>query len=462
VLVASLIMVVPLAAQGQAPAPVEPPAAPAAELPAAPAVEPAPGPEAPPVLAPAPLPAPVVVIAPVVEVKEEKVDKKDAPPKVSLTPGKGFTIASDDGRFSVTIRSRIQLRETLTHNADKNTNETNVKTMRFVTHGHLLTPDFKFLIQLAFGGNDYDKDNLDPVSSSPIFDAYVEYVKLRDLNIRFGQYFVPFDRARTIREFALQFVDRQITVRELSLDRDMGVMLSSNDLLGWGGRLGYHVFVGGGEGRNRVGGSALGPLLVGRLVFKPMGNFDDDQEADIARQAPHMAIGVAGGYNYKTNRANSTYATTYQGSTFNYTHAAADLVFKAKGFSFLAEGLYREASKNNHRAVDDKGKAILDAKTGMQLEEHSRSGYGYFIQAGQMVYKNAELTARWDDLYAKHGTDSAWKKMVQAQGRQFGVGANYYFNGHQLKLQGDYFYIFGTQNTDKPNHAVRLQIDASF
>lgn len=125
---------------------------------------------------------------------------------VSFTaaPGQGMTLTVGDGRFSLSLRSRAQIRDTVTVQDDKATrNELNVKTLRLWLQGYVLTKNLQYVLQLAFGGNDFEKD-----SASPIFDAYVEYLRLRELNIRVGQYFVPFDRARTIRDFGLQLVDR--------------------------------------------------------------------------------------------------------------------------------------------------------------------------------------------------------------------------------------------------------------
>jgi hypothetical protein len=382
-------------------------------------------------------------------------------PTFVVQQGKGLTVTSADQKFQATFRSRIQLRDAFAHNADGSTNEVNVKTLRFTAQGYALVPELKYTVQLAFGTGDFDKD-----SSSPIFDAFLEYVKLRDLNVRVGQYFVPFDRARTIREFALQFVDRQLVVRELTLDRDVGIMLSSQDLAGLQGKLGYNLFVGSGDGRNRVadrnnpksGPQKPGVLLIGRGVLRPMGPFDDDHEGDLERSpTPHLALGIGAGYNLNTSRPQSTYTTHYavqafQTGTFNYVHAAADVVFKWRGFSLLSEVLLRDANKRSHTAT----------VAGEELQEFSREGYGYFVQAGQMVSDKLELTARWDDLYAKKGTDPALVSLAQTQGRQAGAGINYYFNKHYLKLQTDYFAIFGTENTDNIRHSFRVQMDASF
>jgi hypothetical protein len=378
-----------------------------------------------------------------------------AQPSVVVAPGKGLTVTAADNKFAITLRSRIQLRNTFVHDDQRNTNEAQVRTLRFWVHGHVLTPELKYYIQLAFGSNDFDKD-----SASPIFDAYVEYTKLRDLNVRFGQYFVPFDRARTIREYALHFVDRQQVVRELTLDRDFGLMLSSADLFGTGGKLAYNLFVGSGDGKNRVadsknpnGPQKLGVLSVARIIVRPFGPFDDDIEGDLTRShKPHLAVGVAGAYNAASDRKRSTTGDTYTLGTFNYAHAAADLVFKYYGFSLLSEAVLRHANKKTNTGVD---------ASGMALEEYSQEGFGYFVQGGQMVSDKVELTARWDDLRAKKGTDPAFQKIVDTQGHQVGGGLNVYLNGHAFKLQSDYFFIYG-KDTDAARHQFRVQLDATF
>lgn len=376
-------------------------------------------------------------------------------PLVAVAPGKGLTVTSADERYQVTFRARAQLRETLTHGNAGTTNEIQVRTLRFIAQGHVLAPELKYLIQLAFGANDFENGN-----ASPIFDAFVEYAKLRDLNVRFGQYFVPLDRARTIREFALQFVDRQIVVRELTLDRDAGLMLSSADLGGCGSRLAYHVFVGGGDGKNRVadlrnpyGTQRPSVLLIGRFVVRPFGAFDDDQEGDLTRaRAPRLAIGIGGGFNKGASRDHSTFGTTYTLGTFDYAHGAADLVFKWRGLSLLAEGVIRQADRDARTGTSADGEPVV---------EYSRSGFGYLVQAGHMVTSKLESTLRWDDLHARSGTDPALVALVDSAGRQLGTGLNYYLNGHAFKLQADYFYVFG-EDLAAGNHALRAQLDASF
>lgn len=380
--------------------------------------------------------------------QQQTDEEKKKGVSVSAAPGKGLTVTTNDGRFALTVRARAQLRETLTRDQDKTTNEINVKTLRLITQGHVLTTDLKYNIQLAFGTNDFETSN-----PSPIFDAFVDYTRVRDLNVRVGQYFVPFDRARTIREFALQLVDRQQVVQELTLDRDVGLMLYSSDLGGLNGLLGYHLFIGGGEGRNRFGGQATGGIYVARLVVRPWGAFDEDQEGDLQRlPKPRLAIGIAGGYNQDTNRQRSTTGTVLTLGTLDYRHAAADVVFKYSGFSFLGEAVVRTAGQDFIEGTNASGATI---------REYSRSGWGYFLQAGMMVSPLVEVAARWDHLFAFDGTDPALVTQVDTQGRQVGGGLNVYLNGHAFKLQTDYFYIFGSDRS-AGRHVARLQLDASF
>ena len=102
-------------------------------------------------------------------------------------PGKGLIVTARDNRFQLGIRPRVQLRGSFTHyekGADRL--EVQVRTLRLTLAGFALVPELKYTIQLAFGGNDFDTG-----SSSPIFDAFVEYVGVRDLNVRVGQFSYP-------------------------------------------------------------------------------------------------------------------------------------------------------------------------------------------------------------------------------------------------------------------------------
>jgi hypothetical protein len=68
------------------------------------------------------------------------------------------------------------------------TKELTVRALRVLLNGNVLDSDVHYAIQLAFGT--YGSE---PNSTIPIYDAYVEYTRFRDLNLRLGQFFMPHD-----------------------------------------------------------------------------------------------------------------------------------------------------------------------------------------------------------------------------------------------------------------------------
>jgi hypothetical protein len=360
---------------------------------------------------------------------------------VTIAPGRGLTVAGE--RAAMTVRARVQLRDVVSASGSDLTNELAIKTARLHFSGFVWTKELTWALQLALATNDFESGN-----PSPIFDAYVESTHLRDANVRVGQFFVPFDRARTVREFALQLVDRQQVVTELSLDRDMGMSISSKNLFGLGGRLHYALGLFGGQGRNRaVAEKAPGFLWTARVAVKPMGDFDDDVEGDLERSpTPHLAVGLAAAFNKNTNRQRSTTGAVFTLGGFDQTHLAADAVFKFHGVSVLAEVLARSANEPLHERDG--------------VREYSRSAWGYLVQAGVMVHPNVEVAARWDQLRFLSG-DPALATLVQTQGREVGAGVNVYLNGHLAKAQLDWAMRFGAPGAPL-THSWRLVIDATF
>jgi hypothetical protein len=366
---------------------------------------------------------------------------------VSGALGKGLTVSYGDA-FSMTVKGRMALRDVVAIKEKSATNEVSLRTARVVFQGKALSPSLSYTLQLALGAADYEKD-----VTSPLYDAYVDFTALRDLRLRAGQFLVPFDRARTIRENSLQFVDRQQLISEINLDRDIGLSAFSDDFLGVGGRLSYALSVFGGQGKNRfIAVPEPVFLWVGRIAVRPMGPFDDDSEGDVKRStSPHMAIGLAAAYNGKTMRQRSTVGNVLTTGTFAYTHAAADLVFKYGGFALLAEATYRAADRPFRQTTDASGKTTT---------EYSRTAWGYTVQASMMIGPMFELAARWNQLRAFGDTDPDLKKTVTQQGREVSAGFNVYLNGHLFKVQGDYTARIGEGNAPV-GHMARVLLDLS-
>lgn len=375
--------------------------------------------------------------------------------KVSGEAGKGLTVEVGS-RFSLNIRSRFQIRYQSNiaapdENGERDVQQTaNISTARIYFSGHILTPKLTYLTQLAVAARDFRDD-----TRSPIFDAYLDWKPHRDFNVRVGQYFIPFDRLRTVREFALQMADRPAPVNEFTLDRDVGITFYSDTFLSKRSPVAWRIGVFGGGGTNQTTGKEPGGLLVGRLELRPVGPLDDDSEGDHERRKkPAVALGVGYALNWNTNRLRSTTGTTYTGGTTDYEHVAADLVFKWRGIALQAEHLWRTASTNKIESTK---------ADGTPLTEYTRSGRGWILQTSYTFHLPVEIVARLTRSYAAANTDPALIKDVSARPYEVGAGINYYVNSHRLKVQADWIARVPDHfEFAKANHVVHVLADATF
>ena len=375
--------------------------------------------------------------------------------EITGEPGKGLTMNIGE-RFSLNVRTRIQLRYQL-HvppkgaNGERNLDQiVNIGTARLWISGHVYKPELTYMIQLALAGRDYRDGAI-----SPIYDAFLDWKLHRDFAVRAGQYFVPFDRLRTVREFGLQMADRPRPVGELTLDRDVGVSFYSERFLGDRSPFAWRLGAFGGGGTNLVDAKKPGVLLVGRLELRPLGAIDDDLEGDLERRSkPGLAIGTSVAGNWNTNRVRSTTGPRYVGGTTDYQHAAADLVFKWLGVALQAEYLWRQASNDRIISINPDGTT---------LTEYTRSGTGWVLQASYIFDPPIEIVGRLSRLSAFSGTDPRFVTEAATAGQETAAGLNYYFNGHRMKLQADWIARTPTNfDFSRADHLVHLQLDATF
>lgn len=368
--------------------------------------------------------------------------------QITGAPGKGLTLEVSDA-FSFNLRSRFQIRYQLDiprendAGAREELQTINIGTARLWFSGNVFRPELTYMLQLAVAGRDYREGAI-----SPIFDAYIDWKAHRDFNLRAGQFFVPFDRLRTVREFALQMADRPVPVGELTLDRDVGIALYSEKFLG--SPLAWRLGAFGGGGTNLTAGKQPGFLFMARVEARPLGPIDDDSEGDLERrEKPGLAIGAGIARNGNTNRQRSTTGATFVGGTTDYLHLAADLVFKWQGFAAQLEYLWKDAENDLIVSVDAGGNAV---------NEWTRSASGWVAQASYTFDPPFELVGRLSKLYAFDGTDP---RLVDSD--EYGVGANYYVNGHQFKLQADWIAkVPSADDFSDAAHVVHLQLDATF
>lgn len=385
----------------------------------------------------------------------EPTEENSTDTAISGVPGKGLTVDLG-GAFSFNARTRFLIRYQLAfpaedENGDRELEQTvNIATARVWFSGHAYTRDLTYMIQLAVADRDYRDGAI-----SPIFDAYVDYKAHRDFNVRAGQYFVAFDRLRTVREWALQMGERPRPITELTLDRDVGVTFYSDTFLGDASPVALRLGAFGGGGTNLSEGKEPGALVVGRAELRPLGPLDDDVEGDLERRCkPALALGAAVANNWNTNRLRSTTGSTFAGGTTDYFHAATDLVFKGWGFALQLEYLWKYASQDQILSVDADGSPVT---------EYTRSGHGWVAQASYVFDPPFEVVGRLTRLYATPETDPVFVNEVETRGQEIAGGFNYYFNGHKLKAQADWIARMPNDFAfEVTEHVAQLQLDATF
>lgn len=381
-------------------------------------------------------------------------------------PGKGIEFASKDGRFALQLRARVQFRYDIDNPgaAGKPTQQTlQVRRARLQLQGHVFGKHNKYYIQLGFSPRDQLAgigDAEDAIRRTPLRDARLEFDYLRDFTIWTGQMKVPFSRQRVISSGNMNLVDRSIANDEFQIDRDVGIQALSKDIGGLG-LLAYNAGVFLGEGRNVYKASDFGMLYVARFEVTPFGKFDDYSEGDLERmKKPGLSIGGAYAYQDRAITDHGTWGDRFaDGGTSNMHNITADVMFKWKGLAFESAFHMRKTAKRKRGgAVDDEGNPIATTL--------ARDGVGWFAQLGYVVPKiPLEVVGRYGFV-----RNTAGKKTSSLLfNDEAGGGINYYFAGHNLKLQLDYFRLWGEADgktyaaaAKHGNDRIRLQLQVAF
>ncbi|MBP47204.1 MAG: hypothetical protein CMH53_04640, partial [Myxococcales bacterium] len=388
-------------------------------------------------------------------------------PKTRWVTGKGLELNSANKLFRLQLRPRgqflYQLNDKLGSDDERDRSHAMMlRRARLVSSGHMWGKQTTFKMELAFAPRDLgmtdnksgnppvtNKDNT--VSRSLLLDFYVQFKQLRDLNVRVGQYKVPYSRQRVISSGNLMMVDRAITNAEFTVDRDIGIDIRSKDLFGLNKKLRYYLGVYAGEGHSSYASNDFGMMYLGRVEVLPMGNFKDYHESDHgADSKARLSIGL--GYAYVENAKGNKGIIGKRpkdGGTTDTQNLTADIMFKVAGLSFQTEYYWRKG----RRQQDGK----LDVNTGEPLElEKPRDGWGLMSQAGYLLPNtDFELSARYA-LVRGAGQSSSL-----ADNNEVGGALSYYFASHSLKLQADLLH-FWAEDFGQGDNQFRLQLQAAF
>ncbi|MBI2394552.1 MAG: hypothetical protein HYV09_33590, partial [Deltaproteobacteria bacterium] len=369
-------------------------------------------------------------------------------PDLKFVPGKGLTFATEDGDFELQMKVRGQILGTFEIDRSEGVERlggVQIRRARVAFQGHMFGKHNKFKMELAVSPRDASMGRTG-VGTAPLLDWYMTFDYLKAATVVAGQYKVPFSRQRVVSSGSLQMVDRSIVQGEFNLDRNVGFDVRSTSLLG--GHLHYFAGVYGGEGRNAFELQQNNMVYLARVELLPFGNFQDYVEADFERTGPRLSIGGSYAYDHKSRRNQGPLGRApADGGTTNFHAVEGDLLLKMYGLSLTGEVFYRKGTRKAGDVTDAAGVPV-------QVEK-ARNGLGWFAQAGYLLPRTMfEISARYGQL--RGVGDTSLKER-----HELGGGVSYYFARHSLKLQADYFRLWGEQQS-KGADQVRLQLEAGF
>jgi hypothetical protein len=223
--------------------------------------------------------------------------------------------------------------------------------------------------------------------------------------IKGGQFKVPFGRQELTSSGSQQFVDRSLVSNLFARGRDIGVQLWG---LPFNEKVDWRVGIFNGNGRSVTLNDNADYQIDARVTFQPFGDVKYSESDFESTDKPLVA--VAAEYEQTEQSAGlvgTTPAFRRELETYGF-----DAVFKYKGI-FLFYDNYQRTTE--------------DVITGTEIDLN-----GYNFQAGYLFSKRRfEVAWRYAVIDPNESIDDNDQK-------EWGPAFSYYYNKHNMKLQGDY------------------------
>lgn len=339
-------------------------------------------------------------------------------PIVTFSPEKGLNITTSDGFMSFKIGTRIQQQVFGIVPLDGNQpfdGDLIIRRARAYMSGYIFNQKLGYFLQLEM-----DKGNVQ------LSNAEYRWRPNSETQINFGQLRPPSGRQFQTISKNLQMVDRSAVSRFFAVGYDLGI--TANTFVGLGNSVGFIVYGGitHGEGINKAKASG-GLAYTGRVDILPFGKFSnhgDYIESDLYReQTPKLSVGVA--FYHNQDAATKLGSTAWNNNSASISNFYIDGVFKYKGLFLLGEFI--------QRTISDDG--ILTLPDNSMIYSSLVGGKGFSFQAGKFLNEELESTIRV--TYLDPDDELRAVKNNFTEQRKYGVGLNYFFIGHAIKIQSE-------------------------
>jgi len=370
--------------------------------------------------------------------------KKEASSNIKMSYGSKGWVMNFDEKFLMQVQWRLQFRYESQSTTplffipeeDAIDGSFNVQRARLKVGGFAYQPYIKYYLEYDF-------------PSAYLLNWEFTFARLKYLQFKLGQWKIKYNTERFISSGKQQFVERSVSNRYFTFDRQMGVMLKGDLFDGKIASGSYNIGLFNGNGR-------MAQNDDGKFLFfsRYQWNFSRHpmkmSYCDIDRiTKPEGFIALAYAHNQSAyTRFSSSGGGTLpgydigEGRQYNIHQYNAELMFKYRGLSVTNE--------NHIKNIDDR---ILLQKSKL-YGGYAMAGY-FFSEIAKFVPKPLEVIVR----YAYVSNNTFFPENIN----EYSIGLNWFFKNHLSKLTADFSYVENQDFvSDEDNFRFRIQWDVSF
>jgi hypothetical protein len=360
--------------------------------------------------------------------------------------GKGFEFRTGDGRYVLQFDTRLQFRAS--HPSDDNpvTFEPEPDQTTFSVNRARLKVGGRAGYEWLTWFWEYD------FPSTRVLDFRVTMPWTDGFGLRVGQWKARYTRERVISSGKQQMMDRSLINRSFTIDRQQGISLLGRIGEGSWHDLNYWASAFTGMGRSGGANDDNHLMYMVRLQWNPLGKRVGFSGSDLARSKPSLSIAVAA----LTNRSQFTRFSGDGGGQlpgfeldpetpedpepgqYRMRQAMFETAFVARGFAWQQELHWKQ--------IEDRKNGGLTELTGNYIQ------FGYFFaELFESVPPELEIALRQSVLNPDRGRSGDLQY-------EFGLAANWFFNGHRNKLTASTTWLDYEVAEDDVREEWRVQL----
>ena len=381
---------------------------------------------------------------------------------------KGTHFESKDGNFSTNLQWRAQLRFHKGIRSDpreasafggQHINNFEARRLRIKVGGHgykYVKYYFEVDLQPARTiGGETQQDR------ARIIDWRIDVQPYEWFGFRVGQWKINYNRERVDSSGRQQFVERSIVNREMTIDRQVGVLIKGRFNKGTPAEFRYYAGIFNGEGRAVLNPNA-NMMKMARIQWNPLGVDLKWRQSDVKR---HEKAGLSIAGAWATNHGACTRwsssgcgsgidgfvsGQTANGNRYEVDQWLFEVAYKYQGFSLQHEYHWKEIKDTTASQTYDM--------------EGSYAQVGYFLnEIAPSIPEELELAFR----YAFVDQPDAEPSLILNNNtrREYTWAVNYFIAGHGNKITADFSYLTlddSSENKFYNENRFRLQWDISF